>query len=107
MFMFLLMIKFVAANPVNFKSPGVTLNIQDCFPFCGVQSEIQHLMDFKNSFEDCFPFCGVPVTQKKDLISVPALPSCYPNCATAYVPSIPVIPAIPSCFPFCGSTLVG
>merc|ERR1712221_49654 len=65
MFMFLLMIKLVAANPVNFQSPGVTLTIQDCFPFCGVQSEVQQLIDFKNSFENCFPFCGVPDTEEK------------------------------------------
>jgi len=135
MLMLFMIIKFIAANPVdvNKQNPGVIISIPDCFPFCGVQTDLKPLEELKNVFQPCFPFCGVPVIQQQqlnNLMQVAALPSCFPNCgpvqAQAPVSSSPspvtslfkpcfpfcnvsfnnVGSLFPSCFPFCGVTPV-
>merc|ERR1712029_519297 len=115
MFMLFLILKLVAANPVdeNFlqiqktDNAGFLINVPDCFPFCGVEDKMEEL---KNIFKPCFPFCGVPTEQMDNLIKVEELPSCFPNCGNPENPSTdspttdPTI--VPSslfepCFPFC------
>ena len=120
--MLFLIIKFVAANPVNIADSGIVINpnaavaggslisIPDCFPFCGVEAGVQEI---KNVFEPCFPFCDVPIEQPMNVstvLKVPELPPCFNNnnCgSTAIIP--PTVPDAPSlfapCFPFCGVPL--
>ena len=50
--MLFLIIKFVAANPVNINpnaavAGGSLISIPDCFPFCGVEAGVQEI---KNVF---------------------------------------------------------
>merc|ERR1712098_741815 len=78
-FLLFLIIKFVAANPVDVKmqNSGVLINIPDCFPYCGVGSEIKQQL--QNTVQSCFPFCGVPAQSMNNLLQVAALPACFPS----------------------------
>ena len=113
--MLFLIIKFVASNPVEIADSGVIINpnfavdggvlisVPDCFPFCGVEAEVQKFEEIKNFFKPCFPFCDVQLEIMNDVIKVPELPTCFPNCGSPTI--APIIPAPPSlfqpCFPFC------
>ena len=58
--MLFLIIKFVASNPVEIADSGVIINpdfavdggvlisVPDCFPFCGVEAEVQKFEEIKN-----------------------------------------------------------
>merc|ERR1712098_375127 len=99
---------------VKMQNSGVLINIPDCFPYCGVGSEIKQQL--QNTVQSCFPFCGVPARSMNNLLQVAALPACFPNCGVAPVPTNPPTKApapvtsqpsiVPSalfkpCFPFC------
>ena len=111
-FTLFLILKFVAANPVdeNFlqiqktDNAGFIITVPDCFPFCGV--ELDKMEELKNIFKPCFPFCGVPTEQMDNLIKVKELPSCFPNCGNPENPSTDAPIIVPTslfepCFPFC------